>query len=137
MNLPKLETTARWLVLGAGGVDAATGLGLVFVPALMLRLMRADPVGAEAETYLRFTGVFVGMVGFSYLWALRRPAGTLRTVLGLTMGFRLAVGLFSTWAIVTGRLTPPWSSVPATDFFLAATQAWLLRQGVFKDAPGF
>ena len=100
----------------------------------MLRLMQAGPVGPEAEIYLRFIGVFVGMVGFSYLWASRRGAATLRTVLGLTAWFRLAVALFSTWAIATGRLAPAWSSVPATDFFLAATQAWLLRQGIFRDA---
>lgn len=134
MNLPSLEKYSRGLALVAGILDASTGAGLVFLPALTLRLMQVGPVGAEAETYLRFTGVFVGLVGFSYLWALRRGPATLRMVFSLTAWFRLAVGLFSTWAIASGRLGVVWASVPATDFFLAATQAWLLRQGVFRDA---
>jgi len=134
MKPTALEQTARGLALAAGALDFSTGTGLVFAPELMLRLMQAPPVGAEAETYLRFTGVFVGLVGFSYLWALRRGAATLRPVLVLTAWFRLAAGVFSTWAIVTGRLAPAWSSVPATDLALAAAQAWLLHRGVFHDA---
>jgi hypothetical protein len=134
MNLPHLEKLARWLALGAGALDAGTGTGLVVAPVFTLGLMQAGTIAPEAETYLRFTGVFVGMVGFSYLWALRRGPATLRTVFALTAWFRLAVGIFSTWAIATGRLGMAWVSVPATDFFLAATQAWLLRQGVFRDA---
>ena len=134
MNRPTLEKFARVLALGAGALDAGTGLGLVVAPVFTLGLMQAGTVGAEAETYLRFTGVFVTMVGFSYLWAWRRGSATLRIVFGLTAWFRLAVGVFSTWAIATGRLGPAWASVPATDFFLAITQAWLLRQGIFSDA---
>jgi hypothetical protein len=129
-----LEKTARGLALIAGLLDFSTGLGLVFQPALMLRLMQAGPVGAEAETYLRFTGVFVGLVGFSYLWGLAGGPARLRAVLALTAWFRLAVGVFSAWAVATGRLTPAWSSVPATDLLLAAAQAWLLWRGIFPDA---
>lgn len=129
------EKFARVLAMAAGLLDATTGLGLVFAPDLMLRLMRVAPVGAEAETYLRFTGVFVGVVGCSYLWGLMRSAATLRTVLTLTIGFRLAVGVFTSWAIATGRLAPAWSSVPATDLLLASIQTWLLAKGVFKDGP--
>jgi hypothetical protein len=134
MNPTSLEKTARGLALAAGLLDFFTGTGLVFAPAPVLHLMRIAPIGAEAETYLRFTGVFVGLVGFSYLWALGRGAVTLRMVLVLTAWFRLAVGVFSTWAVATGRLAPAWSSVPATDLLLAAAQAWLLQRGVFQDA---
>jgi hypothetical protein len=134
MKPKPLEKTACGLALGAGALDFFTGLGLVFLPALTLRLMGIAPVGAEAESHLRFTGVFVGLVGFSYLWGLVRGAATLRVVLGLTVWFRLAVGIFSTWAIATGRLAPAWSSVPATDLLLAAAQTWLLQRGVFQDA---
>lgn len=134
MHPTTLEKSARGLALAAGALDFTTGTGLVLAPALMLRLMQVGPVGAEAEVYLRFTGVFVGLVGFSYLWGLARGAAVLRTVLGLTAWFRLAVGVFTTWAIATGRLAPAWSSVPATDLLLAAAQAWLLHRGVFRDA---
>jgi hypothetical protein len=61
-------------------------------------------------------------------------AATLRVVLALTAGFRLAVGIFCTWAIATGRLAPAWASVPVTDLLLAAVQGWLLARGVFQDA---
>jgi hypothetical protein len=132
--LNKLEKIARCLALVAGGLDACTGLGLVFGPAVMLRLMHVGPVGAEAEIYLRFTGVFVGLVGFSYLWGLLRGAATLRMVLALTAWFRLVVGFFSAWAVLTGRLAPAWASVPVTDLVLAVAQAWLLHRGVFRDA---
>jgi hypothetical protein len=135
MQTTPLEKFARGLAFVAGPLDLGTGLGLVFIPARMLKLMGVDMVGAEAETFLRLTGVFVGLVGFSYLWALRRGGRELATVLDLTCWFRLAVGLFFTWAIVSGRLTIGWSSVPVTDFTLAALQAWLVRKGIFSHAP--
>jgi len=135
MQRPEPATLARWLALSAGALDFCTGLGLVFVPALTLRLMGAAPVSGPAGTYLRFLGVFVGGVGFSYLWALRRGPAALRIVFELTVYFRLAAGGFCTWAVATGRLEPAWASVPATDFALAAAQAWLLRRGVFQHAP--
>lgn len=134
MNQPRNEVLARGLALGAGLLDFSTGLGLVFLPALTLRLMGVSPLAAEAETYLRFLGVFVGLVGFSYLWALRRGPAALRQVLALTVFFRLAAGSFCVWALATGRLEPAWVSVPVTDFALAAAQAWLLQGGVFRDA---
>ncbi|HEY0865472.1 MAG TPA: hypothetical protein VGD97_15300 [Lacunisphaera sp.] len=133
MNQPRNETIARGLALGAGVLDFSTGLGLVFLPALTLRLMGVTPPVGAAETYLRFLGVFVGLVGFSYLWALRRGPAALRLVFALTVFFRLAAGSFCVWALATGRLEPAWASVPATDFALAAAQAWLLRCGVFRD----
>ncbi len=58
-----LEKIARGLAVLAGTLDTVTGAGLVFVPALMLRLMLVCPVDAGAETFLRFTGIFVALVG--------------------------------------------------------------------------
>ncbi len=130
--MSKPESLARWITLGAGLLDLFTGLGLVLLPALTLRLMGVAPVGLPAETYLRFLGVFVGAVGFSYLWALWRGPATLRGMLELTIFFRLGAGAFCTWALATARLDPAWWSVPATDFVLAAVQVWLLSRGVFK-----
>jgi hypothetical protein len=103
------------------------------VPALMLRLMFVPVPGAEALVYLRWLGAFVMAVGASYLWALgRKDAVLLRHTLELTVIFRIAAGLFSTWALMSGLLPPMWTNVPVTDFGLAAAQIWLLRRGVFR-----
>ena len=129
-----LTRVARGLALGAGSLDAATGLGLVFVPVLVLGLMGATPPGAEALIYLRWVGAFVAAVGASYLIALVAGGGArLRSVLEFTIGFRVAAGLFSAVAIARGWLAPVWISVPVTDFALAAVQGWLLRKGVGRD----
>lgn len=133
MRKNKLELGAVWLALLAGGLDLATGLGLVAVPAFVLARMGAPAPGAEALVFLRWVGAFVAAVGFCYLWALaRRDVARLRFTLELTIWFRLAAGLFSGWAIASGRLPVVWSSVPATDLALAAAQAWLLGRGIFS-----
>jgi hypothetical protein len=133
MTKNKLELGAVWLALGAGGLDLGTGLGLVAAPVFVLGLMGAAAPGPEGLLYLRWVGAFVAAVGWSYLWALvRRDVALLRHTLELTMWFRVAAGLFSAWAVATGRLDGAWAAVPATDCFLAAAQAWLLRRGVFR-----
>jgi hypothetical protein len=133
MTKNKLEQGAVWLALAAGGLDLGTGLGLVVAPAPLLSLMGVAVPGAEALVYLRWIGAFVAAVGFSYLWALsRRDVTLLRHVLEFTIWFRLAAGFYSAYAVATGGLSAVWASVPATDLALAATQAWLLRRGVFR-----
>ena len=135
MTKNKLEKIAVWLALGAGGLDFCTGLGLVFAPALTLRLMGTTPLGMEALVYLRWIGAFVAAVGFSYLWSLwRSDVALLRAVLELSILFRLAAGGYSAWAVATGALPLNWLSVPVTDFALVAVQVWLLRGGVFRHA---
>lgn len=133
MTKNKLELIAVWLALAAGGLDFATGLGLVARPALVLGLMGAAVPGEEALLYLRWVGAFVAAVGSCYLWALaRKDVALLRHTLELTILFRIAAGLFSAWALATGRLPGAWGSVPVTDLVLAASQFWLLKRGVFR-----
>lgn len=123
------------LLLCAGALDFCTGLGLVTAPDLTLRLMLAAPVGPEAEVFLRWVGAFVAAVGASYLLAWRKGTDeAFRGVLSATIPFRLAAGLYSAWALGTGRLSPQWASVPATDLALVALQSWLLRKGWQKGA---
>lgn len=134
MTKNKLELVATLLALGAGALDFGTGLGLVAAPGLMLQLMGAGTLAAEPTIYLRWIGAFVAAVGFSYLWALwRRDVALLRHVLELTIFFRLAAGAYSAWTVASGALPLAWVSVPLTDFFLAATQTWLVRRGVFAE----
>lgn len=134
-SLPSAPTRfARGLALGAGLLDGATGLGLVFAPAIVLGLMGAPVPGEEALVYLRWVGAFVTAVGASYLVARVAGGGErLRSVLEFTIGFRLAAGLFSAFAIARGWLGPAWVSVPVTDFGLVVAQVWLLRKGAGRD----
>ena len=121
---------ARVLAALAGTLDFFTGLGLVFAPGWTLRAMGASPVAPEALVFLRFVGAFVGAVGLVYLVALlRRNPRDLRVMLGMTIIFRLAAGSYSATAVACGWLEPVWLGVPATDFFLAVVQAWLLTKG--------
>jgi hypothetical protein len=120
---------ARRLALGAGLLDFGTGLGLAFLPAKVLPLMRVPTPSDEALVYLRFVGVFVAAVGASYLLAI--PGGRrsrLRSILEFTLIFRLAAGVFATVAIGNGWLALAWAGVPAADFALLGIQLWLIAK---------
>lgn len=139
MNPAAATNAARWLALGAGSLDAATGAGLVLAPASVLPLMLVPVPGAEALVFVRFTGVFVGAVGASCLWGLLdwRRSGSpafLRGVLRVTILFRLAAGAFTAAAVARGWLGAAWLSVTATDWTLAALQGWLLAKGACREA---
>lgn len=130
MNTPTPNRIGIGLCLVAGGLDFGTGLGLVTVPQWILPLMGVEIPGSDGMVYLRFVGAFVAAVGASYLWALAAPQERLRTVLGVTILFRLAAGSYSLAAIALGTLPIAWISVPLTDFGLVALQSWLLAKGV-------
>jgi len=128
MRLP-IKRLAWWFALGAGGIDFCSGLGLAVVPARLLPLMGLAVPGAEALIWLRWVGAFVWAVGASYLLALLLGGeARLRTLLELTIPFRLSAGVFSAVAIASGWLSPGWASVPATDFALVVAQLWLLAK---------
>jgi len=123
----------RWLSVGAGAMDFATGLGLVALPAWTLARMGVPVPGAEALLFVRFVGAFVGAVGASYLWAARRPRERLRVLFGVTLWLRGAAGAFTGGAVLAGALAPGWLAVTATDWTLVAAQAWLLARGAGRD----
>lgn len=119
---------SRLLALLAGLMDFGTGLGMVFLPALTLKLMLVPVPEGEALLYARFVGVFVGSVGFSYLLALAAGrAEAIRGVLRFTIPFRAGAGTFCLVAVASGVLAPMWLSVTAADYGLVALQTWLLR----------
>lgn len=130
-SLSKPTLAPRLLALAAGGMDFSTGLGLVLLPVLTLKLMFVEAPGAEALVYVRFVGAFVLAVGASYLWALLKPSERLRTVFGATLLFRLSVGLFTAVTIVRGGLAYAWLLVSATDLGLVVLQTVLLRSARF------
>lgn len=131
------STTMKWargLAWVAGGMDAATGLGLVAVPGLTLAAMQVAAPGAEALVYLRWVGAFVGAVGASYLVALARGgAERLREVFSLTLLFRAAAGGYCASAVFSGTLEPRWITVVLTDGALVVAQVWLLQRKGWSD----
>ena len=125
---------ARLVAACAGLLDSLTGVGLMLAPGLTLRAMLVPAPGPEALIYVRFIGCFVAAVGGSYLLALRRGGPReLRAMLGYTLVFRLAAGLFTAAAVFSGALTLPWLTVTATDLLLVAVQTWLLRASKAQD----
>jgi hypothetical protein len=125
---------ARLLALAAGLLDFGTGIGLVFLPAKILPLLRVPIPTNEALVYLRFVGAFVTAVGASYLLALvRGGVAWLRTLFEFTLPFRFATGIFSGIAVARGWLAIPWASVAATDFALIGIQLWLLPKLQIPD----
>jgi hypothetical protein len=118
---------ARTVALCAGLMDSLTGIGLMLAPGLTLQAMLVSPPGPEAQVYVRFVGCFVAAVGGSYLLALRRGGpGELRAMLGFTLIFRLAAGLFTAAAVISGALGLPWLTVTCTDLALFGLQTWML-----------
>lgn len=118
---------ARRLAAAAGAMDFLTGAGLVFAPGLTLGAMGIAPPAGPALVFLRWVGVFVALVGATYLWALfRGGAERLALALELTLGYRAAVGAFVLAMWGRGALAPAWLAVTATDWAVAAGQGWLL-----------
>lgn len=128
-----INRIARFYAIVAGASDFFTGVGLVFLPEVVLPLMGVPGIEHDALVFLRWVGAFVGAMGLNYWWALLRPSVGLRAVLELTILFRLAAGVFSAVAIMRGWLGPAWWSVPATDLIFAGVQVWLLREGAGRD----
>ncbi len=123
----RFPTWVRGLALGAGLLDTMTGTGLVLLPAWTLQRMFVPPPGAEALGYVRFVGVFVAMVGLSYLVALRRNGDApLRAVLDVTRLFRLGAGLFTGAMVLAAGWSPAWLVVTATDLGLVVVQSMIL-----------
>lgn len=126
---------ARWLAVGAGAMDFATGVGLVFAPVWTLAQMGvAAPGTGEAEWFMRYVGAFVGGVGACYLWAAAGPRERLRVALGAMAWLRGAVAVFTGVAVARGALAPAWLAVTATDGGLVVAQLWLLAKGAGRDA---
>lgn len=117
----------RVLMVGVGTLDLVTGLALLIDPVFTLRTMGVSPGESGSAIFLRWIGVFVGCVGWSYLRASRQSRETAEETLRFTFWFRLAVGLFCSGAIAGRALSGSWWPVAATDLTLAAAQFWILR----------
>jgi len=117
-----------------GAVDTVTGLLLLIVPLLTLRMMFVRTMPAE-PLFVRFIGVFVASVGVMYLYPfLGRSRGAtdarLQVVLETTTIVRGGVATFLLVAVLAGALEPAWSVVLVSDGLLAVVQGWILAQGL-------
>lgn len=124
----------KWLrcaSLAVGAMDAATGLMLVFAPALALQLMRVPPVSPESSVFLSWMGVFIASIGLSYVLVLKgsREAEAVWTFTAIV---RLSVACFVAVSIIRADLSIAWILVAVTDGIVALGQWLVLRAGWWK-----
>lgn len=127
--------------LGAGLMDAVTGLCLIVAPAVVLRLLGAPMPAGGDDVLMRFVGAFVCGVGCAYLWGMGtadvgKRLRQLEGVWGATALIRLCVALFTCGAVLLGRLAPLWLVVSLTDGVLGVGQLAALRAGWCANKRG-
>ena len=121
-----------WSV-AVGSMDALTGLLLIFVPSLVLRLLRIDAPSPEAMVYLSWIGVFVMAVGLSYAFALGERRGAGEVVWLFTALVRMLVAMFLVVKITQGSLAAAWAVVAMSDGVVASVQMVILRKGWWRE----
>lgn len=117
--------------------DTATGLLLIFSPAMTLRLMNLQST-ADALPFLSYIGVFVLSVGIACFYGASLAksslsAQKLEVVWLLTAITRALVAIFVATRIVSGTLEMGWSTVALTDGFLALLQFFGLAKGWLRS----
>ncbi len=128
----KLNFLKFWSI-AVGSMDALTGLLLIFVPDLVLRMLKIDPPSADAMVFISWIGVFVMSVGLSYGLALggRRSRG--EAVWMFTSLVRIMVAVFLTTKILGGSLQMAWMLVAAADASVALVQVVILRKRWWRE----
>ncbi|MES2437551.1 MAG: hypothetical protein V4584_00700 [Verrucomicrobiota bacterium] len=120
--------------LSVGSMDAVTGLLLIFVPTLVLKLLGIGAPSTDALVFLSWMGVFVAGVGLSYAMALGgRSRG--ETVWVFTAMIRILVAIFLTVKILEGVLEINWGIVGVFDGIAGVLQLVILRLGWWKEVP--
>lgn len=118
--------------IAVGSMDAVTGLLLIFVPSLVLKLLGVGAPSADALVFLSWMGVFIAGVGLSYAMALgRRSRG--ETVWEFTAMIRIMVAVFLTIRILDGTLAANWALVGGCDGMVGVFQLVILRLGWWKE----
>lgn len=118
--------------LCVGGMDAITGLLLIFAPATVLKLLGIAIPAESGLVFLSWMGVFITGVGLSYIWALGKAAeGEL--VWKITALIRFMVAAFITWKVSGDELERAWLMVAVSDALVAAVQFHILRRGWWRE----
>ena len=122
-----------WSV-AVGAMDALTGLLLILLPELVLKLLGIAPPPPHALIYLSWIGVFVAGTGLSYAMALGRKSRA-ETVWAFTAMVRILVSVFLTGHLLDGSLSPNWGIVAGCDGLVGVIQVVILRVGWWKEVP--
>ena len=122
----------KWWSVGTGGMDAVTGLLLIFMPQLVLRLLGIEPLADQSLLFLSWVGVFVLAVGLSYGLALTGRARG-EAVWMFTSLVRMFVAIFLIVQVIAGALEPAWLLVAAGDGVVAVAQGIILLAGWWKE----
>lgn len=129
----RIQFLKLWSV-AVGSMDAVTGVLLILVPSLVLKLLGIETPSADAMVFLSWMGVFIAGVGLSYGMALgRRSRGG--TVWVFTAMIRILVALFLTFRILDGTLALNWGIVGVSDGIVGVSQLVILRLGWWKEVP--
>lgn len=130
----KKSSILKWWSVGAGGMDALTGLLLIVAPLWVLRTLGISPLADESLLFLSWVGVFVLAVGTSYgLTLTGRARG--ETVWMFTAWVRGLVAVFLTIKVMTSAMEPAWWLVAASDGVVAVFQGVILAAGWWKEVP--
>lgn len=129
-------TKRRFLKLwsvAVGAMDALTGLLLIFVPDLVLRLLKIEAPSPDSMVFLSWIGVFVMAVGLSYGLALGKRRGAGEVVWMFTALARVLVAVFLTAKITAGVMPMAWALVALSDGLVALVQMVILRKGWWRE----
>ena len=129
--MTKVKFLKFWSI-AVGSMDALTGLLLIFVPGLVLQMLKIGQPSADALVFLSWIGVFVMSVGLSYGLALgRRGRGEAAWV--FTSLVRIMVAVFLTVRILDDSLPNAWALVAVADASVAMVQIAVLRAGWWRE----
>ena len=131
--MTKTKFLKFWSV-AVGSMDAFTGLLLIFVPGLVLRLLKIEAPSPDAMVFLSWIGVFVMAVGLSYGLALGRHRAAGETVWLFTSMARILVAVFLVIQITREIMAPAWLLVAVSDGVVALVQMVVLRKGWWREA---
>lgn len=131
--MTKTKFLKFWSV-AVGSMDAITGLLLIFVPGLVLRLLKIEAPSPDAMVFLSWIGVFVMAVGLSYGLALGKRRGAGEAVWMFTSLARILVAVFLVSQITLANMSPAWMVVALSDGLVALVQMVILRKGWWREA---
>lgn len=130
-DMTKAKFLRYWSV-AVGSMDALTGLLLIFVPALVLRMLGIAPPAGEVLVFISWIGVFVMSVGLSYGLVLgKRGWGEAAWI--FTSLVRIMVAVFLTARILDGSLPKAWALVALADASVALVQMAVVRAKWWRE----